>query len=190
MTNTALILRSIRGAAEVRAHRALVRVSKRGSGDNVQVVPSYGDAMRNLCLSTVITCSALVLACTPSPAVRVEDPFVGNWVTAENAGITISPDTIVQHQPDGESTTLDKAACRGVFSFAHGTKSRQDLTSLVPRQPDLRQKISDILVEESYPVAELNCDRGDQTYVLLNDRQLLAIYRDGDIGAIERLARR
>jgi hypothetical protein len=120
----------------------------------------------------------------------MEDPFVGNWVTAENAGITIGPDTIVQHQTDGESTTLDQTACRGRFRFAHGTKSRQDLTGLVPRQPDLREKISDILVEQSYPVAELNCDRGDQTYVLLNDRQLLAIYRDGDIGAIERLARR
>jgi hypothetical protein len=121
----------------------------------------------------------------------VEDPFVGNWVTAEeNASITIRPDTIVQHQADGESTTLDQTACHGMFHFAHGTKSRQELTGLVPRQPDLRQKISDILVEQSYPVAELNCDRGNQTYVLLDDRQLLAIYRDGDIGAIERLARR
>jgi hypothetical protein len=171
-------------------HVALVRVSAREYDDNVRVVPSPGDAMRILRFSTVITCSVLVLACTLSPAVRVEDPFVGTWVTAENASITIRPDTIVQHQPDGESTTLDKTACRGMFSFAHGTKSRQDLTSLVPRQPDLRQKISDILVEQSYPVAELNCDRGDQTYVLLNDRQLLAIYRDGDVGAIERLARR
>ncbi|HEX9534085.1 MAG TPA: hypothetical protein VF924_01305 [Stellaceae bacterium] len=156
----------------------------------MRVVPSSGDAMQILRFSAVITCSALVHACTLSPAARVEDPFVGNWVTAENASITIRPDTIVQHQPDGESTTLDQTACRGMFRFAHGTKSRQDLTGLVPRQPDLRQKISDILVEQSYPVAELNCDRGDQTYVLLNDRQLLAIYRDGDIGAIERLARR
>jgi hypothetical protein len=120
----------------------------------------------------------------------VEDPFVGNWVTAENASITIRPDTIVQHQPDGESATLDQTACHGMFRFARGTKSRQDLAGLVPRQPDLRQKISDILVAQSYPVAEVNCDRGDQTYVLLNDRQVLAIYRDGDIGAIERLARR
>ena len=39
-------------------------------------------------------------------------------------------------------------------------------------------------------MAELDCDRGDQTYVLLNDRQLVAIYRDGDIGAIEQMARR
>jgi hypothetical protein len=49
--------------------------------------------------------------------------------------------------------------------------------------------LSDELAEQSYPVAELDCDKGDQTYVLLNDHQLLAIYRDGDIGAIERLAR-
>jgi hypothetical protein len=47
-----------------------------------------------------------------------------------------------------------------------------------------------LLVEPSYPVARLDCDRGDQTYVLLNDHQLVAIYRDGDIGAIDRLARR
>ena len=153
-------------------------------------MPSSGDAVRVLRLFTVITFSALVLACTPLPTQRVEDPFVGNWVTAENASITIRPDTIVQHQPDGESTTLDQTACHGMFRFAHGTKSRQDLTGLVPRQPDLRQKISDILVAQSYPVAEVNCDRGDHTYVLLDDRQLLAIYRDGDIGAIERLARR
>ena len=189
-TDTALILRCIQSAAEVRPDGALVRVSACESGDNVRLVPSSDDAMRILRLFTIITCSALVPACTVSPVPRVEDPFVGNWVTAENASITIGPDTIVQHQPDGESTTLDKTACRGMFSFAHGTKSRQDLTGLVPRQPDLRQKISDILVEQSYPVAELNCDRGDQTYVLLNDRQLLAIYRDGDVGAIERLARR
>jgi hypothetical protein len=154
------------------------------------VAHSSRDTMRILRFSTVITCSALVLACTASPAPRVEDPFVGNWVTAESGSITISPDTIVQHQSDGESTTLNETACHGIFRFAHGTKSRQDLTGLVPRQPDLRQKISDILVEQNYPVAELNCDRGDQTYVLLNDRQLLAIYRDGDVGAIERLARR
>jgi hypothetical protein len=154
------------------------------------VVPSSGDSMRILRFSPIITSSALVFACTVSPASRVEDPFVGNWVTAENASITIRPDTIVQHQSDGASTTLNETACHGMFRFAHGTKSRQDLTGLVPRQPDLREKISDILVEQSYPVAELNCDRGDQTYVLLNDRQLLAIYRDGDVGAIERLARR
>ena len=62
--------------------------------------------------------------------------------------------------------------------------------ALVPRQPELRQKLSDLLIEPSYPVVELDCDRGDHTYILLDDRQLVAIYRDGDIGAMDRLARR
>jgi hypothetical protein len=156
----------------------------------MQVVPIVGEAIRIFRISMAGMCSALLLACTFSTGERSENPFLGDWVTTENAGITIRPDTVVQHQPDGESTVLDKTACRGAFRFAYGTKSRQALTNLVPRQPDLRQKLSDTLVEPSYAVAELDCDRGDQTYVLLNDRQLLAIYRDGDIGAIERLGRR
>jgi hypothetical protein len=119
----------------------------------------------------------------------MENPFLGTWVTAENASIVIRQDTIVQNQPDGQSTALDKNVCRGVFRFAYGTKTRQALTDLVPRQPELRHRLSDLLVEPSYPTAELDCDRGDQTYVLLNERQLVAIYRDGDIGAIDRLAR-
>jgi len=141
-------------------------------------------------LVAVVSVAAAPLTCTLSPPPRVENPFIGTWVTAENASITIRQDTIVQHQPDGQSTALDNSACRGVFHFTYGTKTRQALTGLVPRQPELRQRLTDLLVEASYPVAELDCDRGDQTYVLLNDHQLLAIYRDGDIGAIDRLVRR
>ena len=130
------------------------------------------------------------LACvTPEPT-AARNPFVGTWATADNDSVTIRQDTIVQTQPDGHSTALDKNTCRGLFRFGYDTQSRQTLTDLIPRQPDLRKKLSDLLVEPSYPVARLDCDRGDQTYVLLNDRQLVAIYRDGDIGAIDRLVRR
>ena len=146
--------------------------------------------MRMLLALTIIAAAAIPTGCAEPPPSRVENAFVGDWVTAENASITIRPDTIVQHQPDGESTVLDPSTCRGVFRFVYGTKSRQALTDLVPRQPELRQRLSEQLVQPSYPVAELNCDRGDQTYVLLDDRELLAIYRDGDIGAIDLLARR
>ena len=130
------------------------------------------------------------LACvTPEPT-AARNPFVGTWATADNDSVTIRQDTIVQTQPDGHSTALDKNTCRGLFRFGYDTQSRQTLTDLIPRQPDLRKKLSDLLVEPSYPVVRLDCDRGDQTYVLLNDRQLVAIYRDGDIGAIDRLVRR
>jgi hypothetical protein len=137
----------------------------------------------------VLILAVAPLACVaPEPA--LQNPFLGTWATADNDSVTIRQDTIVQTQPDGRSTALDKDTCRGVFLFAYDTKSRQALTDLIARQPELRRKLSDLLVEPSYPTARLNCDRGDQTYVLLNDRQLVAIYRDGDIGAIDRLARR
>jgi hypothetical protein len=61
---------------------------------------------------------------------------------------------------------------------------------MLPRQPNLSQNLSSLLVAPTYPVASLRCDQGDHTYVLLNDRELVAIYRDGDIGVVERLARR
>ena len=137
----------------------------------------------------VLILAVMPLACvTQEPAAR--NPFIGTWATADNDSVMIRQDTIVQTQPDGRSTALDKDTCRGVFRFGYATQSRQALTDLIARQPDLRKKLSELLVEPSYPVARLDCDRGDQTYVLLNDRQLVAIYRDGDIGAIDRLARR
>jgi hypothetical protein len=154
-----------------------------------RLVASSGDPQRIKRLIAILVAAAPA-ACTFAQPPQAENPFIGTWVTAESTSITIRPDTIVQHQPDGQTTALDKTACRGVFHFAYGTKTRQALTGLAPRQPELRQRLSDLLVEPTYPVAELDCDRGDQTYVLLNDRQLVAIYRDGDIGAIDRLARR
>jgi hypothetical protein len=136
----------------------------------------------------VLILAAVLPACVaPEPP---RNPFLGSWATADNDSVTIRQDTIVQTQPDGRSTALDKETCRGVFRFAYNTESSQRLTDLISRQPELRKKLSELLVEPNYPVAKLDCDRGDQTYVLLNDSQLVAIYRDGDIGAIDRLARR
>jgi hypothetical protein len=133
---------------------------------------------------------ALPAACAAPQPPQVQNPFVGTWADADNDTITIRRDTIVQHQPDGRSTALDNNACNGAFSFAYATWSRRELSGLLPRQPGLSKDLSDLLVAPSYPVAVLHCDHGDQTYVLLNDRQLVAIYRDGDIGTIERLVRR
>ena len=153
-------------------------------------MPGCGDIWRIPRLAATMVVGAAPLACTLPPTPGADNPFIGTWATPEQASISIRPETIVQHQANGANTTLDKGACGGVFRFAYGTKSRQALTNLLPRQPELQRRLSDLLVEPSYSVAELNCDRGDQTYVLLNDRQLLAIYRDGEIGAIDRLARR
>src|ERR1700730_11736134 len=73
-------------------------------------------------------------------------PFLGTWATADNDRVTIRQDTIVQTQPDGQTTALDQNNCHGLFRFGYDTQSRQALTDLIPRQPDLRKKLSDLLV--------------------------------------------
>ena len=60
----------------------------------------------------------------------------------------------------------------------------------MPRQPDLRQQLSQMLVAPNYEVAVLGCDQGDQQLCAIKPDRLVAIYRDGDIGAIQHLARR
>src|ERR1700737_2299044 len=155
-----------------------------------QAVPPGGYRKRIESGVALLVLAGSALACgVPEPA-PPRNPFVGTWATADNDSVTIRQDTIVQTQPDGHSTALDQNSCRSLFRFGYDTQSRQALTDLIPRQPDLRKKLSDLLVNHSSPVVRLDCDRGDQTYVLLNDRQLVAIYRDGDIGAIDRLVRR
>ena len=153
-------------------------------------MPSFGYRRRLGRVVTLLILAAAPLACAAPEPPPVLNPFIGTWATADNDSVTIRQDTIVQTQPDGRSTALDKNACGGVFRFVYETKSRQALADLITRQPGLRLKLSELLVEPSYQIAELDCDRGDQTYVLLNNSQLVAIYRDGDIGAIDRLARR
>jgi hypothetical protein len=144
--------------------------------------------LERLARAAAAALAALPFACVaPAPP---PNPFVGTWATADNNAVTIRDDTIVQTEPDGKEVALDPKACRGVFRFGYATKTRQSLTGLVPRQPELRKKLSEMLAQPSYRVAVLDCDQGDQTYVLIDDRQLVAIYRDGDIGAVERLARR
>jgi hypothetical protein len=134
--------------------------------------------------------AALPLACaTPRRPPQAENPFLGTWVTAERTSITFRPDTIIQNPPGGPPQAFGMDTCGGLFHFRYATESRAALTALLLRQPGLRDALSTLLLQPRYPVAELACDQGDQTYVLLSDKELVAIYRDGDIGGIERLAR-
>jgi hypothetical protein len=138
----------------------------------------------------LVAAYALVLAACAGPLAPPPNPFVGSWTTSNNDLVTIRQDTVVEHQRNGQSIPLDAATCNGSFSFTYGASDRSALTALLPRQPNLKQDLLELLPAQTYPVAVLRCDRGDHTYVLLNDHQLLAIYRDGDIGVVERLARR
>ena len=139
--------------------------------------------------AVLILCLTALLACAVPPA-PLRNPFIGTWATSDNDTISIRQDTVVQHQSDGQNIPLDRQTCNGTFSFSYTVQTREALTGLLPRQPDLDKNLSTLLSAPTYPVAQLRCDRGDHTYVLLNDHALVVIYRDGDIGVVQRLARR
>ncbi len=82
-----------------------------------------------------------------------------------------------------------RRSCGGTFRFGYGRESREALIGLAPHQPDLTGKLASLLAAPDYPVAELTCGEGASTYVLLDERGLVAIYRDRDIAGIERLSR-
>jgi len=131
--------------------------------------------------------AALPIGCAaPQPPAN---PFAGAWTTAEHQQIAFRDDTVILTPPDAQPTAMGVESCAGEFRFAYGRQSREALIGLAPHQPDLRGKLASLLVMPEYPVAELACGEGASTYVLLDERGLVAIYRDRDIAGIERLSR-
>ncbi len=138
-------------------------------------------------LIVLVLAAVLPAACAaPEPPAN---PFAGAWATAERQQIAFRDTTIMVNPPDAAPTAMGAETCAGAFRFSYGRKSRDALLGLTPRQPDLRKKLAGLLVQADYPVAELGCGAGDSTYVLLGERDLVAIYRDRDIAAVERLSR-
>ena len=132
-----------------------------------------------------------VAAVLPAACVAPEppNPFAGAWTTAEHQQIAFRDNTVVVNAKDAAATPMAAESCAGAFRFSYGRKSREALLGLAPQQADLRKKLASLLVQPEYPVAELACGAGDSTYVLLGDRELVAIYRDRDIAGVERLSR-
>ena len=129
----------------------------------------------------------------PAACMTVPEPpknrFLGAWSTAEKSQIAFRDDTVVINPPDAQPTPMNAQSCPQGFQFQYGRKSRDALLALTINQPDVTRKLGTLLVQPEYPVAELRCDQGDNTYVLLNDRDLVAIYRDQGIAGIEQLSR-
>ena len=137
-------------------------------------------------LAVLAFLAALPIGCVvPPPA----NPFVGAWATAERHQIAFRDTTITVNSPDAQPTAMGAESCAGAFRFGYGRKSREALIGLAPHQADLRGKLASLLVQPDYAVAELACGEGNSTYVLLDERDLVAIYRDRDVAGIERLSR-
>ncbi len=142
--------------------------------------------LRRLAAACIV--AALPTACAdlvgPPP-----NPFLGAWATAERQKIDFRDDTVVINPPSQPPTAMGKESCAGRFRFGYTRKSREAIAGLIRRQPDLYNRLAVLLVRADYPVAELGCDHGDNTYILLGDRDVVAIYRDGDVAGLERLSR-
>ena len=146
------------------------------------------DTPNSLRLLAVALAAALPVACAipkPPPA----NPFAGAWATQERHQIAFRDDTVVMHPPGEPATPLSAESCAGQFRFGYGRKSRDALLALAPHQPDLRRRLTELLARPDYPVAELSCGEGGTTYVMLDERDVVAIHRDRDIAGIERLSR-
>jgi hypothetical protein len=125
----------------------------------------------------------------PAAALPPANPFLGTWADSDHDRITFRPDTVVLDTATGPGTPLGKATCNGVFRFAYASRTRAELTALIPQQQDVRDKLAKLLTRPQYRVAALGCYQGDNTYVLLGDHEIVAIYRDGDIAGLDRMTR-
>jgi hypothetical protein len=158
----------------------------RGAGATV-LASLYTGQWRLSKRAALLVAALLPAACAvPQPS---SDPFAGAWTTAEHQQIAFRANTVVVNEPNTPPTPMSAQSCDGAFRFGYGEKSRAALIALAPRQPDLRKRLEALLVRPEYKVAELTCGEGGSTYVLLDDRDLVAIHRDRDIAGVERLTR-
>jgi hypothetical protein len=128
-------------------------------------------------------------ACAGPAALPPANPFAGAWNTAERQQIAFRDDTVVMSPPGMPPTPLSAAVCEGRFRFGYGQRSRDALLAMTARQPDVSRRLAAQLTGPEYRVAELSCGDGGTTYVLLGEREVLAIHRDSDIAALARLSR-
>lgn len=145
---------------------------------------------RRLVRPAVILLALLPAACADFRFGPAPNGFLGAWTTEDQGKVSFTDDTVVLTSPEGKPTPISAAECNGGFSFRYGRMARGSITGIAPAQPDVDRKLSTMLTGSVYPVAELTCDRGISTYVLLDDHDIEAIYRDRDVVGLDRLTRR
>jgi len=140
------------------------------------------------------TVALVLLALAPAGCAIFEgsqsaNPLIGTWTNTDNDHVTFKGDAVIITPKEGKPTPMGPDDCNGVFTIAYGRMETAPLQKLFPLQPDLEDKLKALLVQPEYPVAEVTCDRGGTTYLMLGEREVLAIYRDNGIGGLEHLTR-
>jgi hypothetical protein len=130
----------------------------------------------------------LLLTCCV-PGAPATSPLVGNWATQDHNQVTLRDDAVVITPDKGKSETLGPRDCNGVYKLQYGRMITASLQQSFPTQPDLQSKLKQLLTSPEYPVADVTCDRGGTTYLMLDDRRMIAVYRDSGVGGLETYSR-
>ena len=144
-------------------------------------------SLSRLALLALVAALPIGCAAPPTPA----SPFIGTWTTAEHDQITFRDDTVVITPTGAQPTTMGAEDCNGAFHlllWPHEPPGAEQ--ALAPHQPDLQRQAGErSWCSRTIRSPSVTCDQGGTTYVLLDDRDLLAIHRDRDVAGIERLSR-
>jgi hypothetical protein len=140
-------------------------------------------------LAAAITAAALLGGCSLFSSWAPENPIIGTWANTDNDRVTFKTDGVIVTPNNGKATAMGPGDCNGVFTIAYGRMQTAPFAKLFPTQPDLEDKLKGLLLKPDYPVADVTCDKGGTTYLMIGDRELLAIYRDAGLGGLERLTR-
>ena len=140
-------------------------------------------------LGALAATALLPTACGSVLAPPPSNPFVGAWMSPDRERVAFFDSTITLNQPNEQPTAMGPQTCDGKFVFAYGEKPRDMLVGLTPKQPDLQRRLSGMLLQPNYPVAEVNCGDGYSAYVLVDPQNIVVVHRDGDTAGIEQLTR-
>jgi len=116
-------------------------------------------------------------------------PLLGTWSTADHNKVIFRADAVVVAPEQGPSTTMSAADCNGRYKLLYGRMATAPLAAAFASQPDLQNKLKRLLPKPEYMVADVTCGDGGTTYLMLDDRQMIAVYRDAGIGGVEQLTR-
>ena len=116
-------------------------------------------------------------------------PLIGNWEDPDRNKVTFTADAVVLTPDNGQATTMGPEACNGRYKLVYGRMETADLQKSFPSQPDMQSKLKQLLTKPEYPVADVTCDQGGTTYLMLDGSNVLAVYRDAGVGGTESLSR-
>ncbi len=146
-------------------------------------------ASLRLVAAVVIPLAAASCAYLPFRLEPPVSPLVGNWTTQDHNQVSLREGAVIVTPDKGQATTMGPGDCNGVYKLQYGVMDTSALERSFPSQPDFSSKLRQLLVKPEYQVADVTCDQGGTTYLLLDDRQMLAVYRDSGVGGTEAYSR-